>query len=321
MPALPFAIVRNEDSVSIVLVGTETDGSPALIGFDPVRIQLVEFRPEDIITLVSVDPAAVYYGVELGVSEKWVERLVANRRPRYAPKGDQFPLLPEEALSGFPAAEVYLRRHRMRVPSEDAIRVSALFAVSTVRTRIDQAEIAFNCFAELYRARGRQMPDLSKLKRCFVGLQNTKTAVFDAVAKYVPVIREAMGTGYRDRELRRVLALQAPPPEGLGLAKLSFTLALLGQDTICLDARLLGVMFPRADHRTRFEKTISKRDGKFNEKAIAAYEEAEDAFLADNPHYDKRDPIGRARCQWTSWEAVGGKGAEHRVWLNLLPAA
>jgi len=328
MLPLPFVVLRNAPTVSIVLAGLMREGTlhEHLGGFDPVRIELVEFDPVHIEAVVSIDPASVYFGVQtqwdtanalddiLGEDE----RAVANRA-RYKPKGERFPLLPDGALSGFPVAEPHLRRHRMRPPTIDAIRVSGLFAVSTVRTRIEQAETQFDCFGQLYRAHGRQMPDLNKLRDCFVGLQNSKTAVFAAVAAYAPTIHAAIRDGHRDRALRRHLALSAPPPDGLGLAKLSFTLALLGQDTICLDARLLSRMFPRATDRVHFEKQISKREGRITEKALATYEAAEDAFLEGNRFYDPKDPIGRARAQWMSWEGVGQKGATHRVWLNLLP--
>lgn len=315
---IPFVLVRDAEGSGqswIAYAGVDPAG---LVGFDPVRLELIAYEPADVVALVNVEPAAVFYGVSLDWAEE-TERMVANRRPRYAPKGIRFQSLPKGAVSGFPVAERTIRRHRMYVPNTDTIRVSALFAVSTVRTRIEQAEETFQCFGELYRQSGRQMPDLVRLRDCFVGLQNTKTAVFAAVAKYADTMRQAMASGYRDRELRRVLATESEVPEGLGLAKLSFTLALLGQDTVCLDARLLNVMFPRVMDRQRFEKAIAKYKGRITPKALTAYEEAEDAFLAENPHYDATDPIGRARAQWMSWEGVGGKGAEHRVWLNLLP--
>jgi hypothetical protein len=329
MRPLPFVVLRNAPTISIVLAGLTQDKThhlDVLTGFDPIRIELVEFSPSNVEAVVSIDPAAIYFGIDaewgetLPRTETAVEVAAANRK-RYQPKGGRFPLLPEGSISGFPIAEPYLRRHRMRPPSVDAIRVSGLFAVSTVRTRIEQAEEQFNCFGELYKAKGREMPDLNKLRDCFIGLQNSKTAVFAAVANYASTIQDAMRRGLRDRALRRELALSAPPPEGLGLAKLSFTLALLGQDTICLDARLLGVMFPRQTDRVHFEKQISKRDGRISEKALATYEAAEDAFLEGNRYYNRKDPIGRARAQWMSWEGVGQKGASHRVWLNLLPAA
>jgi hypothetical protein len=330
--ATAAAVLIGSPDDAIVLAGLDARLD---CGFDPVRIGLVEgIEPDSVNALVSVDPTAVYQGVQLDWSEAAQRvftpamssimqpaRMVANRKPRLAARGSRFPLLPSDAVSGFPVAESAIRRHRMKTPSEDSIRVSALFAVSTVRVSIEQAEQQFNCFGQLYRATGRQMPDTDKLRACFVGLQNTKTRVFREVAGYAGTIQKAIAAGYRDRELRRYLAMETQLPEGLAMAKLSFTLALLGQDTICIDARLLGVLFPRPTDRAHFEKRISKQRGRISTKAIDLYEAAEDAFLDGNPYYRAGDPIGRARAQWMSWEGIGGKGAEHRVWLNLLPAA
>ncbi len=301
-----------------LLVGL--DSADNLLGYHPVDDTIVEqWSPMNVIGLVSFDPAAVYFGVQVERAQQDLA-LVANRRRRYAPRGQLFLPLPEGELSGFPAAEPVLRRHRMTVPSVDTVRVCALFAVNTVRIRIELAERQFDCFGALYRQHGREMPPLEEVRECFLGMQNVRTEVFREVAEYAPTIRDAIAHGYRDRELRHLLAMDTETPDGLGLAKLSFVLALLGQDTICLDGRLLGRMFANPKDRAHFEKVISKREGRYTQVAIDAYEGLEDAFLTENPHYNPNDPIGRARAQWQSWEGVGRKRAEHRVWMNLLPA-
>lgn len=323
--SLPFAIVDTIHGQVPMLLGLTDQGAEGatLVGFDSDSQSLWTFAPHDVIALVNTDPAAVFYGVRAAWAALVEGQMVANKGrkkfPKFAAKGQAFPLLPEGVLSGFPIASRTIRKHRDEVPSVDTIIVSAIFAVSTVRVRIEAAEVAYGCFGKLYRERARTMPTIGELKNCFQGLQNTKSAMFADVAAYAPTIREVIQMGYRDRELRSVLALDSVLPGGLGLAKLSFTLALLGHDTICLDGRLLGTMFDRAS-RASFERETRKEDGgRVSERALRVYEAAEDAFLAQNPHYDPQDPIGRARAQWTAWEAVGGKGATHGVWLDLLP--
>jgi len=318
---LPFAVIDADGYEPIVLLGSDENG---LVGLEYPSADLYALEPEDILAVVSIDPSAVFYGLRVARSEFVApERMVANparrRLPRFVTRGEAFPLLPEGELSGFPTAARTMRKHREQVPSLDTIRVSALFAVSTIRTSIEQAELAFECFGGFYRKHGRQMPTVQEIKTCFRGLQNSKARMFSEVADYASVIRQVLETGYQDREARSVLALDTNLPVGLGLTKLSFTLALLGHDCICLDGRLLGVLFPRKIDRVKFEDVIGKERGRVSERALLAYEKAEDTFLAGNPHYDPNDPLGRARAQWTSWEAVGGKGAEHRVWLDLLP--
>lgn len=301
-----------------VLAGIDQGGG--LLGYDPVAdVILEDWTAADVVGLVNLDPAAVYFGVAAEGPQAEL-RIAANRR-RYAPRGQLFLPLPEGELSGFPVAEKAIRRHRMSTPDVDTVRVCALFAINTVRIRIEGAERQFECFGDLYRRHGRELPPLTELRSCFQGLQNTRSRMFAEVAAYAPTIQEALSRGYRDRELRHLLATDTEMPNGLGLAKLSFTLALLGQDTICIDGRLLGTMFTDKKDRAHFEKVTSKREGAFSQKAVDAYEALENAFLAGNPHYDPNDPIGRARCQWQSWEAVGGKGSAHETWMALLPEA
>ena len=302
-----------------VLAGIDQSGG--LLGYDAVGdVILEDWTAADIVGLVNLDPAAVYFGVQAVQADAFLTGMAANRR-HYAPRGQLFLPLPEGELSGFPMAERAIRRHRMTTPDVDTVRVCALFAINTVRIRIEGAEKQFECFGALYRQHGRELPPLPELRSCFQGLQNTRSRMFSEVAAYAPTIRDALSRGYRDRELRHVLATDTEMPNGLGLAKLSFTLALLGQDTICLDGRLLSTMFKDKKDRAHFEKVTSKREGAFSQKAVDAYEALEDAFLAGNPHYDPADPVGRARCQWQSWEAVAGKGSAHETWMKLLPEA
>ncbi len=315
----PSVLVRSGPHDSIpVLAGVDSVGQ--MVGYDLVNDDIVEGADvSDVVGVVSLYPAAVFYGVEAERVEQ-PPAAVANRRRRYQPRGQLFTFLPEGELSGFPAAERVLRRHRMVIPSLDTIRVSALFAVNTIRTKISTAEAQFDCVGTLYEEHGREMPPIEDLRKCFKGLQNSKSETFQKVADYAPTIRDAIAHGYRDRELRHILATDTDTPDGLGLSKLSFTLALLGNDTVCIDARLLKRMFPNESDREHFQRIIGKRKGRISQNAIDAYESLEDAFLKDNPHYDPNDPLGRARAQWKSWEATGGRGAEHQTWMRLLPA-
>lgn len=318
---LPCVTVSDPDEgiYAHVLTGVNESGT-GLLGLDPIDGELFEFQPESIRSLLSCDPACVMYGVVADWREAGL-RMVANRAtgtvPRYRPRGARFPTLPAGTLSGYPEAARLIRQLRDLVPPVDAIRKSALFAVSTVRVSIEKAEESFDCFNQLYEQYG-DMPDAAVIVRCFRGLQNQKAQMFADVAAYAPVIQDAIKSGLRDRDLRRYLCLETDLPSGLGLAKISFTLALLGHDTVCIDARLLEVLFPQKPRRDKFLATIAKRDGKYSELTLARYEALERVFLENNPHYDPSDPIGAARAQWLSWEAVGGKGATHSTWMKTI---
>jgi hypothetical protein len=307
---LPFVLVEGVP----VFAGIEQD---QLVGLQVPSGEEVSFDAGDVVGFVSIDPAAVFWGAEMQLV-RGEQRIAAEARRagRYKPRGQLFEPLPPEEVSGFPSRT--LLQHRSDVPSLDTIRLSALFAVSTVRTSIEQAEKSFNCFVELYEAAGRELPGVSSIKMCFRGLQNSKSRMFAEVAAYAPVVRSAIGQGLRDRELRRYLARSTDLPAGLGVSKLSFTLALLGQDCVCLDARILTRIFGSRDRATEVESGWRKSGSRVSESALQRYEAVEDAFIQGNPFYRPNDPLGRARAQWMSWESVGGRGATHSVWLNVV---
>lgn len=307
---LPFAVVRGVP----LFVGLSGD---QLVGLTVPGGDEVEFEPGDVEAVVSADPAAVYWGVGAHWAQQDQRRAAEGRVRRLTPRGKRFDpaALPS---SGFTAVRSTILRHRAEVPSVETVMFSSLFAVSTVRTSIEQAEKSFNCFVELYERGGRTLPDVADIRGCFRGLQNSKSRMFSEVAAYAPVIRDAVSSGLRDRDLRRTLVRETDLPTGLGVSKTSFTLALLGQDCVCLDARLMVRMFGSRDEATRVEKGWEKTGRRVSELALKRYESVEDAFLSGNPFYKPRDPVGRARAQWMSWESVGGAPATHSVWLDVV---
>lgn len=266
---------------------------------------------DSVFSVISGDPPAVFVGLELEPKRAPL-RAVAN-------KGASFPTLPPGTMSGFPVAYQRISKHRELTPSHEAVFLSIAFAISTVQTPIAIAEESYSCFSEIF-FQEKGLPPSEKFVSCFKGLQNSKSEMFQEAWEYAHHLRMSMSHGrLQDQYLRRWLALDGPPlPKGLGLAKLSFVLALLGQDCVCLDARLLGVLFDDPGAKRRWEKQIEKKKGRITERALAAYEELEMLFLLDNPYYNPQDPLGRARCQWMSWEAVGGRAATHGVWLNVM---
>ena len=309
---LPFALV---DGVP-VFVGLE---DAQLVGISVPDGDVAMFDAGEVTGFVSIDPAAVFYGAAMERQEEMQQAAAAPQRRRagrFQPRGQLFTPLPRGEVSGFPSS--VLLGHRTETPSLDTVRLSSLFAVSTVRTSIEQAEKSFSCFVELYEAAGRTLPDVAEIKRCFRGLQNTKSKMFSEVAAYAPVIQQAIRSGLRDRELRRHLVRETDLPTGLGVTKVSFTLALLGHDCVCLDGRLLNRMFQPRDRALEIEAGWGKTGKHVSELALSRYEAVEDAFLEGNRHYNARDPLGRARAQWRSWESVGGKGATHSVWLKVV---
>lgn len=220
-------------------------------------------------------------------------------------------------ITGYTEVRPQLLKHRAEVPTIETIRLSTVFSGLTIMVGIDQAERAFACITRMYERRGRQgMPTLAEIEDCIVslGLEQQRSEMYETAGSWAPAVRDAMLRGLRDRELRRHLYLETDLPTGIGLAKLSFILALCGNDTCCLDARLLGRMFGHDEGR----KWSSKFNAQRSERMLAQYEAIEDAFVDGNPFYDPQDPVGRARAQWISWEQVGQKPATHSVWLSVV---
>jgi|HubBroStandDraft_2_1064218.scaffolds.fasta_scaffold00001_109 hypothetical protein len=263
-------------------------------------------------------------GARLGKMDTGAEE--APKAHRYAPQGAKFTPIEtlatgEPFVTGYTEVRPQLMKHRDRVPSVETIRLCSIFAISTIRVQIDVAERRFDCLKELWGDRpGAEFEpwDLEAVKSCFQGMQNGMGDTVLNVSAWAPTVHNAIGKKkLKDRELRRYLAVENKLPHGLGLAKVSFTLALLGQDTVCLDSRLLDRMF--GSDANKVGKTWNKRpDGTLSEEHLKAYEAAEDAFLKGNKFYEPKDVVGRARAQWMSWETVGGKPAAHHSWLDVV---
>jgi hypothetical protein len=229
---------------------------------------------------------------------------------------------PGAVVTGFDAVEPTLLIFRRRVPSVEVIRLSTIFAGLTIMTGIATAERAFACIARLYREAGRQLPALEEIKPCIdsLGLHVQRRELYEGTAEWAPQVRDAMlRLKLRDGTLRRHLYMNSKLPRSIGLAKLSFVLALCGNDVCCLDVRILKQMFGPAG--------ANKWSGLFNqsnsERALMQYEHVEAQFLSGNPYYRQGTTLGKARCQWMSWESVGNppRPASHSAWADVVHGA
>lgn len=335
--APPVALVRRENSTVPVLLGLSNG---ELAGFDPIHSLPLRLDLSNIVGFVSTDPAAVCFGADAlftadAETLRWAmnpvkfPRFLTNPRKdslkRYysKPLGERFEPMPLGVISGYSLPEPTILRLRKEVPTAESLTLSMIFAGFSVRTGIETTEAGYECFGRKFLAT-RMFPRWKDLKDCarILGLPNMRRPLYEESIPYGHVIHDYMRSGLRDRELRRVLARETKLPRGLSLAKLSFALALCGQDLVCLDARLLNRMFGSKVDEVEGLLGAKLRSGFVSDFALARYERIEDAFLRGNRYYDSAHPIGRARAQWMSWESAPFRGsvtgATHEVWLKLI---
>jgi len=209
-------------------------------------------------------------------------------------------------------------KHRAEIPSLETIRITAIFAGLSVGVQIHTAETGFACLARLLDRTPH--PSLDKVRECIwsLGYQQIHERTYAESARWAPACRQALQSGMRDRELRRELYLHSELPGGISIAKLSFVLALLGQNLVCLDSRILDRMFGVGAN-----KEYARAWSHVSELSLTRYEQVEDAFLRGNPFFRPGDVLGAARAQWLSWEVSGKpvRAESHAVWLNVVRGA
>jgi hypothetical protein len=119
-------------------------------------------------------------------------------------------------------------------------------------------------------------------------------------------------SGLHDDALRRHLALVVGNlPSGLALTKLSFILALVGNDTGCLDARILEWVFDAEDSKAFSSQVGGKATGgRAGPTAYARYRHWEKDILENCAFYDPKAPLPLAQAQWALWESLGPDPAD-----------
>lgn len=294
--------------VSLGLLNPEPPGA-AIQVYDFGLGQVIE--PEHIVCVAEGDPARVSLAPELevvGVGEDLP--MAANRRVpiRLRPKRAA---PPTSFVSGYDRyAAKAVRVWRGHYVGMQPLLAAGCFALSTIRTNIVTALKLFELLTP--HVVEDELPSNQELVRIVAasgaGLGSPKTGRPRWYAEY-EIYRESIFFAMRsftDNELRRTLSVDTAMPRGLGLAKLSFLLAIVGQDLGCLDARILNwAMAPKSAQR--FQKRITKKaNGKVALAGYQAYRDMELRLLQDeSPFYDPDDPVGLARSQWMLWESLG----------------
>jgi hypothetical protein len=277
---------------------------------------LIEIGHESVVAVANAEPARATFAPQIyGTAE---ERLAANRKVVRLPLRRTKERPTTEFTTGYDAyareAALFWRGHGV---GSQPLLAAGVFALSSIQTPIASALKLFSMLTP--HVIRNELPNRKRLERIVVmagaGLhdpQAGRPAWYHAFGDFRHAVVTAIADGQRDDALRRNLAVELGMPIGLGLAKLSFTLALVGNDLGCLDARIIGWAFTEKTG-ARFVSRIAKKrdDGTVTEGVYADYRKAELDILTETPFYDPSDPVGLARSQWMLWEALGPDAVTH----------
>lgn len=212
-------------------------------------------------------------------------------------------------LSGYPHAWRYVRRWREEVaPDWRSIALVGIFAVKSIQQPEKAFERSFREMGPTLRAllQSGIVPGVDELEAMLrearTGLARTKARQFHEILLWAPQLRSRMR---RDptytREFRDGVALSSTLPKGLSMAKLSFTLSLLGRDGACLDTRVLQLLCAAdVKEAARVAKRWQKKRGVLGERQLGRYRSVED-LLKETEFWDAAWPMPFARAQWLAW--------------------
>lgn len=280
---------------------------------------------EDVVALATTDPAgASFAGRPTYVS---AVRAAANKKVIQFPRRREREEAPRGFVTGYteyarPAA-LFWREHAV---GPQPLLAAGVFALSSIQTPIASALRLFVALTPYVI--DNHLPSIKRLtnlvERSGAGLDSPQTGRPRWYLEY-EAFRHAIvmwiENGERDDELRYQLAVERPLPLGLGLAKLSFTLALVGQNLGCLDARIIKWAFTDKTGAAFTRRVTRKRpNGSVSPEVYADYRSAELRILTETPFFDEDDPVGLARSQWMLWESLGPVEARTHTHEELFAA-
>jgi hypothetical protein len=281
--------------------------------FDLALREVVSIADEDVVAVAHGGGA--FFAPELDrAAARMRPRLVANPPAAPIPFRRRAPLASTGVVTGYTAyareAALFWRSHGV---GAQPVLAAGVFALASIQTGIDNT-LKLVALLTPYLVEGK-LPDrrtLYKLcKKSGVGLQNSRPDWFQAFERYVPEISNRAGIEFDD-DFRKDLCMNTELPKGLSITKLSFVLALLGNNCGCLDARILGWAYGDSKKGSKAASTLSKKDrGRISAGRYEKYRDAELTILGQTPYYDPEDPVGLARAQWMLWEQLGEGGAEY----------
>lgn len=294
--------------------------------YDLYLRRVITLNDEDTVAFMDPEGGVYFAPIVLAEAAAAATALAANPLPPPIPLSRRRKLQ-SAFTSGYPAlARAHALRWRKKPASPKIVLAAGVFALASVRVGID-VTLRMLEFLTPHLVAGVLPSRKALVAMCVqtgAGLQESRPDWFLSFADFVPQIEGRMRAGMRDDELRRELCVNTRLPLGMSVAKLSFTLALLGNNCGCLDARVLQWAY--GDEREDVQGRLSEktRAGKVSPSRYDDYVRIERNILTRTPYYDPEDPVGLARAQWMLWEQMGESGPEqhdHREFFEVASAA
>lgn len=307
---------------------------------------------EDGVVLPAVAPALTSEPLtrDMGSADAPPVELAANKLRHPESVGQEVMLTPATHRhrpafpSGYPLAWERVRRWREGVaPDWRTVALAAMFARTTVRRTIVAAEAYYRKVGPVLRDAMRigWRPSEGELRgllgdRSKVASTMDDAEVFLEILDWAPWIADAMSGSHDYTRRFRDDVAKTWCPKGLSMAKVSFTMSIVGRDAACIDARILNYYSgyykaktpERAEEaqrrallaaqawgrRSRVEGARGLTDG-----AVMAYREFENK-LKRLPVYDPKWTMPLARAQWMFWEQLGSTSgsADHAALWDVM---
>ncbi len=291
--------------------------------------KITTLKPDDVIAVAEGSPARVSFAPELFVERAAGLPMAANEGGRVLrfPTRRKKAAVPTDFVSGYDRfardAALYWREHGV---GTQPVLAAGIFSLASVQTSIASALKLFDMMTsyvvlDMLPPRERMQQIVRDSGAGFDDIRTGRPAWFAQFFDYRLLIAEAINTGDRDNVLRTLLAVGTGLPLGLGIAKLSFCLSLVGNNCGCLDARIVSWAFAPATAE-RFLKRMARktRKGNYTSATYRIYRNAELSILKHSPFYDPDSPVALAKAQWQLWESLGAEEAREHSHQELFAA-
>ena len=189
------------------------------------------------------------------------------------------------------------------------LEAAALFAITSKRTQSEKQAAIWDKADAWLQGETRDLEELRAIMRP-LGLQNSRLTEMKSVLSYIEGMRETLLRHPTDGKAARRELMAKRQYKGLGMAKMSFVLELMGYtDVACIDSVVANYLTGLDRAPKRLATTLSKK--------LDLYEAFEDA-LSRSQAYRESDPeaVRLGMAQWRAWDHHRGSDTDHAVFWD-----